>query len=318
MKQLTSEQRRRRRTILYFYLLLALLILLVAASYTWFSLTQTPQVSDMAIHVSSGTGIELATAYDAADEEWGQTIDFLDLVSENAPLKPVTWSEENQSFYTISYGWDGRMSDKWEPLTDEANANRTDGNDYYVVGTIYARTGESCSVSLMDAVAVNEGEDGAGTYVIGTPIWNSQSVLHDDGGQGAETCIRLGFKIARVNSSTGEWSEEPVFYIYEPNCDKHINGEEGYIDTPSIDGTDTLGSLMILQTASEWSEAYPVERDVTIKTLGEFKSDTYLFELWAGEIVRIDLYIWLEGQDVDCTNVIEDAQIFYNIQFHAD
>lgn len=299
-------------------MLLALLVLLVAASYTWFALTQTPRVSDMAIHVNSSKGIELAAAYDAEDEEWGQNIDFLDLVSESAPLKPATWSEENQAFYTITYGLDGRMSDRWQQLTDAKNANKKDGDGYYVVGTFYARSGEPCSVSLQDAVELNEGEDGAGTYVIGTPVWNGQKVLHDDGGNGAETAIRMGFKITYIDPETGELNEDFNFFIYEPNCDRHIDGSEGYVETPSIDGTPLLGSQMILQTSSTWSEAYPVERDVTIKNLGEFEEEIILFELLAGEMVQIDLYIWLEGQDIDCTNVIESAQIFSNIQFHTD
>ncbi len=318
MKELTAEQKRRRRTFIYLYVLLALLILLVAASYTWFALTQTPRVSDMAVHVNTTTGIELATAYDASDEEWGQNIDFEDLVTESGPLKPITWSEKNRSFYTIIYGLDGRMAGKWQALTDAENANRKDIHGYYVVGTVYARSGEPCEVSLMEAVEMNGGEDGAGTFVIGTPIWNSQSVLHDNGGSGAETAIRLGFKITQVDSETGQALGESDFYIYEPNCDLHINGTVGYVDTPSIDGTETLGSRLILQSASEWTEAYPVERNVTIKTLGEFQTDTTLFELDIDSVVRIDLYVWLEGQDVDCTNLIEEAQIFANVQLHAD
>ena len=35
------------------------------------------------------------------------------------------------------------------------------------------------------------------------------------------------------------------------------------------------------------------------------------------ETVMIRIYIWLEGQDVDCTNAIADARITANIQFLA-
>jgi len=318
LKQLTAQQKRRRRTFIYLYVLLALLILLVSASYTWFALTQTPRVSDMAVHVNAAKGIELAKTYNAPDEEWGQNIDFLDLVSETEPLKPVTWSEQNNAFYTIIYGLDGRMAGKWQQLSDAENSNRTDGDGYYVVGTVYARSGEPCEVSLMEAVELNRGEDGAGTFVIGTPVWNSESIMHYNGGSGAETAIRIGFKITAVDSQTGQALGNSDFYIYEPNCDMHIDGSFGYLDTPSIDGKETLGSRMILQSASEWTEAYPVERNVTIKTLGEFMTDTMLFELDVDSMVRIDMYIWLEGQDVDCTNLIEEAQIFANVQFHAD
>lgn len=314
----TAAQRRRKRTFIYLYVLLALSILLVAASYTWFTITQYPRVNDMAIHVNTTTGLELATKFDAPDEEWGQEIDFGKLVSEDTPLKPITWSEEQNSFVTAVFGWDGRSTGKWEPLNDENNANRSDGNGYYVMGTIYARSMEPCEVSLQEAVEMNQGEDGSGTYVIGTPIWNEQSILHDDGGNGAETAIRVGLRVTEVDNLTGESLGESDFFIYEPNCDRHIDGSEGYIETPSIDGTEALSSRLITQTASDWVEAYPVERNVTIKSLGEFQTDTLLFALEMGMIVRVDLYVWLEGQDVDCVNAMEEVQIFSNIQFYAD
>ena len=318
MRVPTAAQRRRKRTFIYLYVLLALLILLVTATYTWFTLTMYPRVNDMAIHVNTSSGIELAMQYDAPDEEWGQEIKFAELVSEETPLKPVTWSEEQNAFVTTVFGWDGRSTGKWETLSDEENANRNDAHGYYVKGTVYARSGEPCEVSLMEAVELNEGRDGAGTYVIGTPVWNNQAILHDDGGNGAETAIRVGFRITPIDPITGELSEVSDFYIYEPNCDKHIDGSEGYEDTPSIDGTEALTEQLITQTASEWTEAYPVERNVTIKTLGEFQTDTKLFDLDIDGMVQIDFYVWLEGQDVDCVNAMKEVQVFANIQFFAD
>jgi hypothetical protein len=313
---LDKEKASRRRTFIYFYILLALLTLLVAASYTWFSISQTPRVSEMDLYVTTQSGLELSATYGDEEDTWGQTLNFEDVVSESSPLKPVTWSEEQQTLLAIRYGFDGRMTGDYEVLTDEANANRTDGNGYYVVGTFYLRSDQYYTVSLADAVEVNGGENGAGTYVIGTPIWNSNTLLHDNGGHGAETAIRLGFLLTKV--STGNTSEpdgSSVFYLYEPNCDQHIDGSTEYVATPSIDGTDTLAEHLILQTASGWTEADPVQRKVTIKELGEFQSDTTLFTIQSGEVYQCKLYIWLEGQDIDCTNSIDEAQILANIQF---
>ena len=313
-----QDKQRRRRTIFYFYILLALLPLLVAASYTWFSLSQTPRVSDMDVFISSRTGLELSATYGEPDDEWGQEISFLDLVSESAPLRPITWSERRKSFVTIQYGLDGRMTDSFHSLTDADNANRTDGNGYYVVGTFYARSGEGCTVSLADAVEMNGGENGAGTYVIGTPVWNNQTLLHDDGGNGAETAIRLGFLVEKVYPENEGEQNTPAFYIYEPNCDRHIDGSTGYVETPSVDGTETLSGNLICQTSSTWTEAYPVQRQVTIKELGKFTTSSQLFSIAAGEVYQIKLYVWLEGQDVDCTNLIESAQIVANVQFSTE
>jgi len=115
-------------------------------------------------------------------------------------------------------------------------------------------------------------------------------------------------------------NEESDFYIYEPNSDLHIDGTEGYMATPSIDGLEHLVSedRLILQTSSTWTEAYPIERDVVIKDLGEFMTPTELFKLKSGEMAKIDIYIWLEGQDIDCTNKISAAQIMASIQFKSE
>lgn len=322
MRQLTQEQKRRLRTVLYAYLLLALFILLVAASYTWFSLSRTPRVSDMDVFISSQTGLELANTYDAPDDDWGEVVDFASIVGTDTQLKPSSWSEERQALVVSDYGTDGRtINDSYTPLTDALNANRNDDYGYYVKGSFYARSESQVKVSLGDAVEVNEGRNTAGTYVIGTPLWNTQTLLHDDGGQGAETAVRLGLRFTRIDPDSGVTYGDSEFYIYEPNYDEHIDPEiEGEVETENVDdgGPLTDESHMIRQTASTWSEANPVQSNVTIKSLGKFDTNTELFEVEPGEMWKIDLYIWLEGQDVDCTNLIEDAQIIANIQFTAD
>lgn len=313
-----TPPRRSSRTFLYCMLLLALLVLLVASSYTWFSLSKRPRVSELALYINAPTGLTIARNYDAEEAQWTQKLSFPDLVSEADPLKPVTYSQQNKGFFAVNYGFDGRMTDRFLPLSDQTHANRTDGNGYYVVGTFYARTDQRCRVSLAEAVELSDGESGAGTYVIGTPLWDERRLLHSDGGNGAETAIRLGFAVDKVNPKTGAETMETEFTIYEPNCDRHPDGTVGLEQTPSIDGTETLASRLILQSASEWSEANPVQREVTIKKLGAFQNNMELFSVGPGEIVRIRLYIWLEGQDRDCVNSIDRAQIFANVQFHTD
>jgi hypothetical protein len=280
------------------------------------------QVSDMDVYISSGNGIELATAYDASDDEWGQVLDFQSLVGEDTLLKPATWSQTQDTLLTSVYGSDGRVIDgQYLVLNDEANANGTSDDSYYVVGTFYARSDENVVVTLGDATEVNEGENTAGTFVIGMPIWNDQTISHEDGGSGAECAVRLGLRVTYINKDgTPQADTSSEFFIYEPNCDVHLDEAiTGYVETPNIDGDTTLTdeAHLIRQTSSTWTEADPVQNDVTIKHLGNFLTDTELFTLSAGGMAKIDLYIWLEGQDVDCSNLIEDAQIIASIQFQA-
>lgn len=302
-----------------FYLLLILLILLTTATYTWFSLSKTPRVSDLYLTVNAGAGLELTL--DLQSEDWGQQINFADTLADVTPLKPVTWSQRDQRFYAAVFGADGRIAGIQQPLSDEHNANRSDSSGYYVKGTFYARTGEPVTVSLSPAVEIDQGTQGAGTYLIGTPVWNEQTILHDNGGGGAEYAVRIGLRLSKWGADGVRLEEDPIFYIYEPNADRHIDGSTGYRDTPSIDGTGSLvpQERLIRQSVSTWSEADPIQKNVVIRELGEFTTPTQLFELTAQERMQIDLYVWLEGQDADCINRIgQAAQIMANIQFSAE
>ena len=321
MKQFTPKAKRQFRIFLMLYMLVILMSLLTVASYTWFSLSRTPRVSNMYMFINSVSGLEISD--DPLAEEWQLQLDFREMVDVTTPLRPITWSNIRQQFYAARYGADGRLTDymMWEPLNDDRHANQDNMDGYYIKATFYIRSGQSEKVFLSPAVEVDEGIDGHGTYVIGTPVWNGQEVFHYNGGQGAECAIRIGIRITPVDETgkplTNETSE---FFIYEPNSNLHADGTTGYVPTPSVDNTPTLipQDHLILQTASTWAEAYPVQRDVVIRTLGEFETDVELFTLEPGQIKRIELYIWLEGQDIDCTNRIQEAQILASIQFASE
>lgn len=314
-----KQKKKPLRIAVYLYIVLILLILTTVATYTWFSLSSTPRVSDLGLYVNAPSGLELSV--DPLAEEWKLQLDFSEIMEETPTLRPVTWSENDQRFYAASYGLDGRISHRWEPLTDERNANSDSADGYYIAGTFYARSDERVEVSLTPAVEVQEGLQGAGTYVIGTPVWNSDRILHNNGGNGAELAIRIGILVQKTDRTGQDKEEDPVFYIYEPNCDTHTDGSGGYNATASIDGSGTLvpQDRLILQTTSSWTEANPVQRNAVIRKMGEFTTQTKLFTLESDELARITLYVWLEGQDADCTNEIgHEAQVLASIQFAGD
>lgn len=318
MTELREKRKRKWMILLYVYMLLILFTLLSVSTYTWFGLSQTPRVSDLNMYVNSKSGLELALW--SGQEEWVQQLDFRDMVEVTTELRPITWSSRDECFYAAIYGVDGRMTGDWTQLNDVTNANKTNRDGFYVKASFYARSQQDVEISLTPAVEIDEGKMGSGTYLIGTPVWNGSEVIHSNGGQGAECAVRIGIKITPVDKGGRPTEEKGAFYIYEPNSDIHINGAHGYVETPSIDGTSSLipSEYLILQSASTWTEAYPIQRDVVIRDLGEFTTNTKLWDLKADEIIRIDLYVWLEGQDVDCTNMINKAQILASIQFNGD
>ncbi len=316
MRTREKSTRRRWRIPVYISMLLALFSLLVTASYTWFSISVSPRVNDLNLHITGTTGMELATTPNPA--EWTKSLEYADLLSQETVLRPVTWAHQENMFYAATYGFDGRLTDKWQPLSDEFNANRSDHNAFYIHTTFYATSEQNVSVSLSPAVEIQEGQMGSGTYLIGAPIWNAEELVHENGGHGAENAMRIGLRITQLDRNLSPIAETAQFYIYEPNAYNPETGE--YEPTPSVNGMEHLvpEENLILQTNSTWTEAEPVQRQTIVRQLGDFTTPADLFELHAKEVVRIDLYIWLEGQDPECTNLIDEAQILANIQFLAE
>lgn len=315
---------RKVNIVVYFYMILILLIVLVMASYAWFSISRTPRVSNISLYVNTMQGLEFSKTPDA--NEWTKQLSYADLAAQTSPLRPVTWSDKDQRFYGAVYGIDGRLTGDWQPLSDERNANRENYLGYYCIGTFYARTDEKVAVSLTPATEIDDGVNGSGTYLIGIPLWDETEINHYDGGADAEDAVRVGIRVTRFGEDGQPAADRSEFFIYEPNCDSHQDDEgvdvpDGkYSPTPSIDGTPTLvpEDRLITQTASVWSEANPVEKNVQIYTFGEFTSDTALFTMEQDEMVMIQIYLWLEGQDVDCNNSMEDALIIASVQFLAE
>ena len=318
----TQKKRKIKQSYLlvYLYMIFILMSLFTVASYTWFSLSQTPRVSDMNMYVTTQTGLELSAT---PKGEWVRQLDFVELVDETTPLRPVTWSEEQKCFYAAAYGMDGRLLgyDVWKELNDESHTNKTNADGYYIKVTFYARTGQATNVVYSPAVEVSEGVAGAGTYVVGKPVWKILQRQHENAGLGAEYAVRLGLRATLVDENDEPLQEEPSeLVIYEPNADHHMDGSQGFLETPSMDGTPQLTAedRIIRQSLSSWSEQDPPRRNNVLYDLGEFQREPRLFHLEPEQIMRLELYIWLEGQDADCINGIHKAQLIANIQFAGD
>jgi len=249
------------------------------------------------MYITSGSGLELSESPGA--EVWKNQLDiyttaeltpFQDENAEKPSLRQASWSDSEQCFYGPRYGYDGRLDRvlTWIQLNDEDHANQPGDDNYYIKATFYARSGQTTNVQLAEPMPRDQmGTEGAGTYVIGYP---------DNTGKGPEVAVRLGMRMTLVDSSGDQLEETGPMYIYEPNIDRHADGvTQGYVPTYSIhdpENTIVEEDRMILQNFTFAGQT------------GEFISNPALFTVDPGEIMRIELYIWLEGQDIDCSNVM--------------
>lgn len=304
--------RKSRYFLFYTYLLVVLMSLFTVTSYTWFAISRTPKVSSMNMYITSQSGLELSPTPGA--EVWRTYLDiwetkelseFRDVDQTERPfLRQITWSDEQQQFFAPIYGYDGRLINfineypdeyayfiSWYPLEDHSHANKTTVMEsYYMKATFYARSGQTTNVSLSGpAQRDSEGTWGSGSYVVGYPA---------NTGKGPEVAVRLGFRMTYVDQAGNELSERGPMYIYEPNSDRHADGSEGYIPTYTIDNEES--QLPLVDQKRMITQKFSMSE----KSPGELVDNPTLFTISPGEIVKIEMYIWLEGQDVDCSNIM--------------
>ena len=303
-------------------------VAIVSVSVAWMRLSRTPTVSDLGVTVLTENRLEIAPDENGTPGEWDVVLDLSTILENVAPLKTVTYSQSHHGFYAMEYGLDGRAAGATVALTDAKNANvRSNGNasgstdGYYIAIPFWLRAPSTATVCLSPAKAVDENRAGTGTYVIGNPVWNGSAVAHENGGNGLETALRLGFQ-CQTTDLNGNPVGESKFIMYEPNADTHVDGTTGYTPTASIDGGNSLisESNLIWQSTSTWNETTPVLRDEVLYSMGEFKTGTQLFDVSPTTMQKITLYVWLEGQDVDCVNAASayPTSILANIQFTTD
>lgn len=300
-------------------------VTIISASVAWMNISRTPIVSDLGLTVLTENRLEIAPDENGSPGEWDVVLDLSTILENVAPLKTVTYSQSRGGFYAMSYGLDGRAAGATVALTDAQHANvrgngspsgTTDG--YYIAIPFWLRAPSTAVISLSEAKEVEEGLAGTGTYVIGNPVWNGSAVIHENGGNGLETAIRIGLQ-CQTTDLEGNPQGGSRFIIYEPNADTHVDGTTGYLETPSIDGGASLigGNDLIWQTTSTWNETTPVLSSNVLYQMGQFQTGTDLFTITPSTMQKITLYVWLEGQDVDCVNAAAGVptSILANLQF---
>jgi len=315
------------------------MILLVSATFAWMTMSASPTVTDLALYLVSdnNSAFLLANDINGVPGEYGLFLDLEESVPEDdALLKPISFSSKEMSFAIPRYGLDGRIASlntvalvdatKTKLINSAAliSSPAADSEELadcvYIVNFWVKAESTPCTVSLVSSFLSDQGATVDGTYVIGEPEWDTTKFVHKDSGDGAQYAVRIGFLI----SGTAENPDDYSFIIYEPNAEggQAAADETGVYRTYAYDGSEQgLYSdkvKLVQQHNSIWKDTEPALKDTILYESGEFISeDKALMKLGAAEERRVTMFIWLEGQDPDCTNSIAAAKIIAHLQFSA-
>jgi hypothetical protein len=277
------------------------------ATFAWFTRGTQASASGFDFTASAASGIRVST--DAFDWKSSITAGDFDLsggsVQENSRLtisgmEPVSTVAENvastYSFYSATSG-DGNFT------------LAADTSNYLVFDLYFLNQGaEDLTLSLTDSSFVIDG-------------------LND---QDASLSTRVGFIVQGSNNEasvvTG-LSGNVSSYIWEPNSTQRsasalaggavpnakyeYNGVSGDNGSVPVSTLDAYGML-------SYNAAYttPVTSTNDIE-IGDSPVIATLPGAAGGQITKIKVFIWMEGQDVDCTNAASEGDVTISLAFDS-
>jgi len=321
--------KRRKRKIKFLLVLLFLTsICLSTSTYSWFSTNTMVYIDGLNIKVQAQGGIEIST--DA--KNWNPVITQEDIINarENyinsinqlpLTMEPVsTGKNVSNGKLEMFYGTTENIGDKYILMATRSEETESFGEDSegkFMAFDIFLKT-------MADQRLYLSSESGA-TYKGETP--------------GIENSVRFAFLVQgnvsydtnyitaqNLNNATSDTT-----YIWEPNFDVHTehgikNAKEVYGINATLNNSEqilydglvaniTKNDKILIGDANNKNHPELFKKvNVDYLTSSNFTENVEVFNLKAG-ITKIRVYIWIEGQDVDCENNSAVGDIEFNFQF---
>ena len=299
-------------------LLLLMAILLVTSSYAWFTANQTVTISSLQVNVKASNGLQISTD--------GKT------------WKSIITQEDIKAGYA---GHTNNIPTEMAPVSTTGTV--TNGNlDMYYGSVVTNTAGDFILTAEKDA-------DDKGHYIVfdvflkvdaATDVYMTEESKVEYAGantQGLENAARVGFIIegntaatSGINTITGLSLDDGTAKIWEPNYDTHsalaiTNAKTNYdltITSPNAEALTYYGvkapivagdNIPIKQVGTPsvdyFSAVTPAIKTVNGSTLRP------KFDKLESGITKVRIYMWVEGQDVDCENGASGTDIKYTVQF---
>lgn len=322
-------------------LLLLLILLLISATYAWFTANQVVTISTLDVHIEAQNGLQIST--DAST--WKSVITNTDITTNAytgntnqvpSDMEPVSTIGEidtttgNMKMYYGTVAADDADEGKNKlTATLETDTKGTAGK--YIAFDLFLKAEKAIDLQLTEESSVVK----KGTTDNG--IKNASRVAFCIEGNigSSETDLT---KITGSKSAVSFLDESKTVYIWEPNSNLHTAEASNHArDTYGIAGLEYDGT-------AEKVEYYGIKKEITTgivlddtnngkdttnfsKITPDYSTkadaegiksdgDSDVFSIQAG-ITKIRVYMWIEGQDVDCENNASGTDISYNVQLQV-
>ena len=284
-------------------------IVLTSSTFAWFSMAKRVEVETMELNITSPDGVQLSANTDA----FTTMLTLADIKGTSS----ARWK-----------AYDGNQNNFPELLKPSSSAMTTSKSlPKFFEGSInsngYASASQVTSDTLGGYVAFD-------LFVqVGTDMevnWGQTTITCDDNPD-----VLSAMRVAIVNCGTVKPKAESAeiqkvvpetaanrgVVMYEPNSSNHTEKsgyEDGDTTVPDVyvvapySGRTPTGNGKNVMQESQYASAFS---GAVVKTGNE---DRLFFNAKAG-INRIRVYLWMEGNDVDCANDVAGATLGFNLVF---
>lgn len=331
------ETRKQRKRSLRLTLLLLLLtaILLLTSSYAWFTANQTVTISELQVNVAAQNGLQIS----ADGNKWSALINKDDLQTAAGTYSTNLVNQFPDNLAPVSTSGNVQ-SGKMDMFLGSVNADKTTGKDMLTATVESEATGTVGNFIAFDMfLKVEQTTD--------IELTANSNVKAVGTSKGIENAARVAFLVQgnlpagtaldTVQKQAG--ATNATRYIWEPNYDVHtaaavthassvygISTTETGAEQIAYDGikAEIENGILLASTNATANSTYFEAAPIAYKTKANFgvspdggttqsTDSQQIFTLNPG-ITKIRVYMWIEGQDVDCENTASGSNIAFNIQ----
>ena len=287
-----KSQRKSQQIKLAVIMIMVSVLVLSASTFAWYQLNNTARVQNMEFKADTLGNLEISDSDSDGNnlEAYSNTLNLAaatDKDSANKRLLPST-TPDGTVFLAPIYSGDGKTVERVESI------NGGELSKYVYTKVFYLRSGSTQTTKTftlkLDKGDTTTKDSESGTFFVDKDASaNNQTPT-------AVNAVRVSFKFEDGSGTVK---------IYEPNSDKSNSGGTSAINNVSADeyGPEKYKNFIIKQNAD-----------------GTFANgvDTTLCTITEGVPMKVTMYVWFEGMDIDCKSEIALDEIMGQIQFVAE
>lgn len=322
----TKKKRNAKRRVLFLVLFLLLTVTILSTSiYAWFTANKVVTVSEIQVNVEAQGGIQIS----ADGTNWKSVVATADLLGVGGTTYTAAVNQIPDTLKPVSTVRNVDATGKMEMYLGEVVSN-VDG-DYILTATKSTETnGDTGDFIAFDLFFRAEAD--SSLYM----TTNSKIETPDTTDTGIKNSARIAFVnlgTTAIGSGIGtiqglNTGAKPT-YLWEPNYDVHTAAgvvhaydtygltvaETGNASALAYSGISSpiLATQNLLVGTVQGSGVGFAPETPTYTTVEDFSEGFQIFNLSAG-ITKLRIYMWVEGQDVDCENSASGGRINFNMQ----